>query len=128
MVPDFLLWGWVPIFSECAKSLAAEFGCQHSDFWNCHFQSNPGETFFLHLPLRVYDIVDANKSRFLATVPLPHFIQVLKTKPLSQALPGCFRANILGYVQIYTEVFALEEFRLEWQSKGLTGADFRRLM
>jgi hypothetical protein len=134
IISDFVLWSWVPIFSDRAKSLACKMGCQKGDFWSCSFQSNPGELFFLHLPEQSHDIVDVKNSTFLATLPaldgfppLPHHIQVLKTKQLPASLPACFRASIPGHHQVFSELLVKDEFKIAWQRERYTGSDFRRL-
>jgi hypothetical protein len=134
IISDFLIWSWVPIFSDRAKTLACELGCQIDEFWACSFQSNPGERFFLHLPKQSHDIVDVANSTFLMTIPgpagvppLPHIIQILRTKQLPASLPACFRASIPGHQQVFSELFASDEFKIAWEGQKYTGADFRRL-
>jgi hypothetical protein len=133
-VSDLLIWSWVPILSERAMRLATSLGCEAIEFWRCRFQSNPGETFFLHLPTTAYDIVDVENSSFLMRIPagadlppLPHVIQVLKTKQLPDILPSCFRASIPGHQQVFSELFVRDEFKTRWERERWTGADFRRL-
>src|SRR5215471_12123118 len=59
-IPDFLIWSWIAIFSSRAASTAIECGNEPEEFWPCRFQSNPEEKFFLHLPVKAFDIVDVD--------------------------------------------------------------------
>ena len=82
-ISDYLVWSWVPIFSDRARLLAIEFGCEADEFWPCSFQTNPGEQAFFHLPVRAFAVVDVEESTFLMTIPgdppIPSFIQRLQT-------------------------------------------------
>jgi hypothetical protein len=67
--------------------------------------------------------------KFPGISPLPHVIQVLKTKPLPlEPLPACFRASISGYRdQVFSELFAVDDFKLAWEQSGFKGVTFRQL-
>jgi hypothetical protein len=138
IMSDFLSWSWgVPIFSGRAKLLAIRHGCKDDEFLECRFQSNPEDVFFLHLPVKSYDIVDVAKSTFLVNFsappgmpPRPHGIQTLKTKPLSpEPLPACFRASVPGHHgQVFSELFAINNFKLAWEQSRFMGVSFRQLV
>ena len=130
-IPDLVIWAWIPIFSRRAASAAIECGCEPEDFWPCRFQTNPDEEFFLHLPLKVFNIVDVDKSTFKHILPLeppiPTFIEKLGAKPLPEHLPPFFRAEIPGTDQVFGEIFVRDDFKLAWQRNAFAGADFRLL-
>ncbi|HKD20540.1 MAG TPA: hypothetical protein VKB71_00945 [Rhizomicrobium sp.] len=130
-IPDFLI-GWMfAIFSERAASAAIRYGCESEEFWPCRFQSNPDEEFFLHLPVKAFDIVDVDKTTFKSILPLdpplPLFIENLVTKPLPAHLPPCFRAERPGTDHVFSELFIRDDFKLAWQRNAFSGADFRLL-
>jgi len=131
IVPDIVFWSWIAIFSDRAASAAIKFGCEPDEFWQCHFQSNPGEKFFFHLPTKSFDVVDIEKSSFRQSLPIdpriPMFIELLVTKQLPNYLPPCFRADIPRTKQVFSELFVREDFKLAWDRKGFNGAKFRQL-
>lgn len=135
-IPDLVIWSWIAVFSKRAVATAIECGCGEDEFWPCRFQSNPDEEFFLHLPMKVFDIVDIDKSTFKHFLPvdppLPMFIEKLVTKRLPCDLPPCFRANRPGRAlvrrpHIFHELLVREEFKLAWSRNALRGVDFRLL-
>lgn len=132
-ITDLLFWSCVPIFSERARNLAMELGCEGGDFWPCGFKSNPGEIFFIHLPERSYDVVDVAQSRFLMLIPMPdkppvpHNIQSLVLRASSEALPPCFRALVPGHSQVFSELIVSEAFKQTWAQMGFSGAQYRLL-
>jgi hypothetical protein len=107
IISDYLVWSWAPIFSERAASLAIELGCEPDEFWACRFQTNPGEAFFFHLPIRSFDVVDVENSTFLMTLPgdppFSMFIDRLVTKLLPDQLPPCFRVKMPRTRQTFSE-------------------------
>jgi hypothetical protein len=132
IMSDFLVWAWVPIFSGRAKLVAIQHGCKDDEFLECRCHSNLEYAFFLHLPIKSYDIVDVDNSTFLmkfpGTPPLPHMIQVLKTKPLPpEPLPACFRTSIPYHDQVFSELFAIDDFKLAWEQSEFKGVTFRQL-
>lgn len=130
-IPDLVFWSWIPIFSDRAASAMIELGCETDEFWPCRFQSNPGEKYFFHLPARCFDIIDIDKSTFRHVLPLdppiPMFIEHLATKQLPDHLPPCFRVEIPRIGQVFSEVFVREDFKIAWERKSFSGAEFRRL-
>lgn len=130
-IPDLVIWSWIAIFSDRAASTAIELGCGADEFWPCRFQTNPGEKFFFHLPTRIFDIIDIEKSTFLHVLPLdppvPMFIKHLATKQLPDHLPPCFRVEIPRIGQVFTELFVREDFKLAWEQRSFSGATFRGL-
>jgi hypothetical protein len=128
VIPDFLIWVSMPIFSKRAASLAMELGCSSEEFWPCRFQTNPDESYFFHLPTKSFDIIDYEKSRFLMTIPgdppLPMFIQEVKVKQIPDFIPSCFRASIPGVSQVLLELFVRDDFRNEWEQGRFSGATF----
>lgn len=127
-IPDFLIWSWIAIFSKRAVSTAIECGSNREEFWPCRFESNPGEEFFLHLPMKAFDIVDVYHSTFKLILPLdppiPMFIERLVTKPLPDFLPPCFRAKQGRAAQVFSKLFVRDDFKLAWQRNSFVGADF----
>jgi len=130
-IPDVVFWSWIAIFSRRATLTAIALGCEQEEFWPCRFQSNPKEEFFFHLPLKVFDIVDVDKSTFKhilpVTPPIPMFMDALVTNPLPDHLPPCFRAKIPGTRSVYSELLVRDEFRNAWDQNALRGAVFRQL-
>jgi len=130
-LPDLVIWSSIRIFSRRAVSAAIEYGCESEEFWPCRFQSNPEEEFFLHLPVKVFDIVDVDKSTFKHILPLnppiPMFIEKLVTKPLPEHLTPIFRAERPGTVQVFSELFVRDDFKLAWNRNAFAGAVFRLL-
>jgi len=130
-IPDFVIWSWLAAFSVRAVSMAIEMGCGTSEFWPCRFLSNPNEKFFFHLPEKMFDIVDVEKSTFRHVLPLnppvPVFIEHLVTKPVPQHIPPIFRAEIPGRGQVFRELFVRDPFRLAWEKWRFSGATFRQL-
>lgn len=130
-IPDLVMWSWIAIFSRRAASAAMELGCEKEEFWPCRFQSNPDEEFFFHLPLKVFDVVDVNRSTFQHFLPLdppvPIFIETLVEKQLSGELPPCFRAETPGTTIVFGELLVRDDFRLAWERNTFSGATFRPL-
>ena len=130
-IPDFVIWSWMAIFSGRVVSMAIEMGCVATEFWSCRFQTNPDEKFFFHLPEKTLDIVDVERSAFRHMLPLnppvPMFFERLVTRPVTEYIPPCFRAEIPGRGQIFRELFVRDDFKLAWEKRGFTGAAFRRL-
>ena len=131
-IPDFLIsWAGMATFSQRAASAAIRYGCESEEFWPCRFQSNPDEEFFLHLPVKTFDIVDVDKTTFKQILPLnpplPMFIENLVTKTLPEHLPPFFRAERPGTDQVFSELFVRDDFKLAWQRNAFSGADFRLL-
>jgi hypothetical protein len=130
-VPDLVVWGWIPILSDRARSMAIRLGSEADEFWPCRFRTNPDERFFFHLPKNTVDIVDVEKSTFKLTLPLdppiPMFIDTLVTRAMPDSVPPCFRARIPRTTQVFSELFVQSDFKVGWDQMGLRGAEFRQL-
>lgn len=128
---DLLVWSWVPIFSERGRGLAAELGCTTQEFVPCQFETNPGEMHYMHLPARSYDVVDLDQSTFLMKIPvdppIPFHTQFLVMRAFSGPLPPLFRVPAPGGKQVLGDLFVSDEFKLSWEERGFTGAQFRKL-
>jgi hypothetical protein len=127
-LPDMLVWGWLPIFSERAVTAMTAYGCSIDEFWPCRFETNPGEKYFFHLPEKHYDIIDFEKSKFRMTLPLdppvPVHLRSLVTLPSTELLPPCFQVGYSHRDVVYPEVFVRNDFKVQWEASGFTGATF----
>jgi hypothetical protein len=127
-LPDMLVWGWVPVFSERVVAAMTALGCSIDEFWPCGFDTNPGEKYFFHLPEKHYDIIDFEKSKFRMilplTPPMPLHLRSLVVLPLTEHLPPCFQAGYPDRDVVYPEVFVRGEFKVQWEASGFTGATF----
>lgn len=129
---DYMIWGWIPIFSARAMDLIVSLGGSQDDFWPCRFRLHPQEDFGLFLPLKCHDIVDIDKSTFLgvipATPPIPINITNLVIKYIPDPMPPCFRACVPGHSQVFGELFVSDLFKIAWERQGLIGAKFCQLL
>lgn len=133
MLGDIMIWGWVRVFSERAKALAISLGCMECDFLRCTLSINQGQSFFMFLPEKNYDVVDADQTIFMSRIPVagksPILIHILDLvlKNGCSNLPPCFHALMQGYKQAFGELFVSDTFKVAWETMGLSAAKFRNL-
>lgn len=132
---DFLMWGVVRIFSQRARDMAVGLGCDANDFWQCGFDTNPQEKFFMFLSDKKHDIVDVEQSEFLNRIQVPgkspiliHMVNLVLKTTDAYRLPPCFFAPMPGYDQVLSTLFINDYFKSTWEQLGFTGAQFRMLM
>ena len=131
MISDILLHGITEILSARGKALAMRLGGAEDDFWPCRFDTNPDEAFFLVLPNRTFDIVDAEQSTFLNFVPteppVPAEIGILRFNRPPHDLPPLFRTRIPKTKLFFCGLLVRDDFKAAWEQSKFTGATFRRL-
>ncbi len=127
---DIISWSWVPIFSARAVELIMTFGGMEDDFIKCNIQGLSGQDFFLYLPKCSLNIVDFDKSAFLAWIPgeapIPFRLEKLVTIGDPELLPHLLRAKSVNNEDL-VELLISNEFKLSWESSGLINAIFRDL-
>jgi hypothetical protein len=130
---DIMMWGWVRVFSERAKTLAISLGCMDCDFLRCTLTINQDQSFFMFLPAKYYDVVDADQTVFLRRIPvagkvpiLGHILDLVLKNDCSN-LPPCFHPLMQGYKQALGELFVSDAFKVAWETMGLSAAKFRNL-
>jgi|GEM_PF-2303292 len=127
---DMLIWSWVSFFTERAKNLMVELGGNNDDFLQCTIESNPDEPCFMHVPRKSYDIIDMTLSTFLMlsdNPPLYGRILTLAFQNLPAVLPSCFMASIPKNNQDLGQWIVDDKFKLAWEERMFTGANFRKL-
>lgn len=126
---DCLLYSWLKIFSKRAADRIVALGSDPSDFISCDIDCNVGETYFLFMPRRLWDVVDIARSKFSLWLPGPPPIPLMPKKLAfnERALdnvPPCFYAENTIVHKPFTELLVTEEFVKEWNDHGFTGALF----
>ena len=131
VISDVLVYYTMQVPSSRGRDLAKALGSMDGDFWPCRFDTNPDEAFFLVLPNRTFDIVDAEQSTFLNFVPteppVPAEIGILRFNRPPHDLPPLFRTRIPKTKLFFCGLLVRDDFKAAWEQSKFTGATFRRL-
>jgi hypothetical protein len=132
ILPDFLVWGWVPLLSARAKELMKYLGAPDADFVPCQMDIE-SESRFMHIPTSALDGVDVKRSSFQMILPgsnglpdLPAGLQQLIFDDRTE-FPSSIhvsRVKIPSHDQVFAELVVDRNFKDDWERQNLTGAKF----
>jgi hypothetical protein len=129
-ITDFMVWGWIPVFSTRGMHIASEAGCAKDEFVPCTIGRDHLDG-YMHLPAKSYDVIDIEKSIFQIIIqndpPMYlHPTELTLTADL-ETLPSCFRVPHPKTAQVIGDLFVTTAFLDKWKAAGLSGAKFRKL-
>jgi hypothetical protein len=127
---DYMLWNWIPIFSQRGLDVLLRAGSSRKEFIPCTVGVENSQA-FMHLPNESYDVIDLSRSTFQVVMegnpPIYlHATKVFVKEPVL-AVPGCFRVPLPKSEQVIPDIFVNASLARMWESEELTGAYFRSL-
>ena len=135
IVPDFMVWNWVPTLSESAQQIMLSLGVSPDEFIRCRIDLEGDRIRYLHLPAASIDCVDIRRSKFQMILNVPGFAEmpiglqqlaVVDEFVLSPNLHAT-RVRVPNHDQVFAELVVDDLFKSKWSDAKLTGAKFLTL-
>jgi len=127
---DYMLWNWIPIFSQRGFDVLLRAGSSKEEFVPCTVGVEKSQA-FMHLPDQSCDVIDLSRSTFEVVMEgnPPIYLHATKVfvKESVPAVPGCFRVPLPQSEQVIPDIFVTSSLVQIWEGEKLTGASFRSL-